>query len=125
MFSYEELPRVIIDETTKQIAFPKLIPSLLATGELKVKLAPLCEVRGSIVCEELAKIEQPMVWTNVYLEANGKVVAECSSGDGKFDFLVPPGVNTCSLTSGGTGADRVSKQCLYSLNCTKNFATED
>lgn len=32
-----------------------------------------------------------MGWTNVYLEANGKVVAECSAGDGKFDFLVPPG----------------------------------
>ncbi len=91
VFPYVDLPRIVIDEKSQQIAFPKLVPSSLVEGKLKVKLSPLCEVRGSIVCKELADAEQPIGWTNVYLEANGEMVADCSSENGTFDFLVPAG----------------------------------
>jgi thiol-disulfide isomerase/thioredoxin len=90
-FPYQQLPRLFIDEALQQIAFPKLSPPSLVDGKLKVTLAPQCHVRGSIVCEELSKANQPIGWTNVYLEANGETVADCSSENGEFDFLVAAG----------------------------------
>ncbi len=91
LFPYDQLPKVIRDETTKQVAFPQLSPSLLANGDLSVILAPECYLQGTINCEELSKAGQPLGWTNVYLEENGRSIASCSSENGKFDFLVPPG----------------------------------
>ena len=66
------------------------------------------EVRGSIVCEELAKAEQQIGWTNVYLEAHGKSVADCSSENGKFDLLVPPGEYELRAYGNQLGGRRVS-----------------
>ena len=114
VFPYVELPRLIIDEKSRQIAFPKLIPSSLIEGKLKVKLEPLCEVRGSIVCEELAKVEQPIGWINVYLEANGETVADCSSENGNFDFLVPAGDYKLSAYGAQVSGRRVNFSVLPS-----------
>ncbi|MCU0714286.1 MAG: TlpA family protein disulfide reductase [Pirellula sp.] len=91
VFPYTKLPRLIVDESTKQIAFLKLSPGSLIDGKIKVQLAPACEVRGTIISEELAKAGQPIGWTNVYLEAEGNSFAYCSSEHGAFDFRVPAG----------------------------------
>lgn len=108
VFPFGELPRLIIDEQSRQMAFPKLIPFELADGKLKVRLAPLCEVRGTIVCEELTKAGQPLGWTNVYLEAQGNSVADCSSENGHFDFLVPAGDYKLEAYGGQLAGRRVS-----------------
>lgn len=91
MFPYENLPRVIRDEPSKQIAFPMLSPPSLAGGELQVKLAAECQLLGSITCKELEDEGRPIGWTNVYLQQNGNSVASCDSMTGTFDFVVPPG----------------------------------
>jgi thiol-disulfide isomerase/thioredoxin len=121
VFPYMELPRLIVDEKTKQIAFPKMIPSSLIEGKLKVKLEPLCEVRGRIVCEELAKAEQPIGWTNVYLEAHGNRVADCGSENGKFDFLVPAGEYVLQAYGNQLGGRRIS----FSVQSNQSEATVD
>lgn len=108
VFPYVELPRIFIDEKSRQMAFPKLVPLSLVAGKLTVKLAPQCEVRGSIFCKELADAEQPIGWTNVYLEANGEAVADCSSENGTFDFLVPAGDYKLRAYGGQVGGRRVS-----------------
>ncbi len=106
VFPFAELPRLIIDEKSQQMAFPKLAPSSMVDGKLKVKLAPVCTVRGSIVCTDLA--EQPIGWTNVYLEADGETVADSSSENGSFDFLVPAGDYWLRAYGGQLSGRRVS-----------------
>lgn len=108
VFPYTELPRLVVDDQAKQIAFPKLSPWLLVDGKIKVKLAPMCKVRGSIVCDELSKAGQPLGWTSVYLEANGNEVANCSSVNGEFEFCVPEGEYSLRAYGNSVSAGKVS-----------------
>ncbi len=90
-FPYAEPPRIIIEERAGLISFPKMTPSLLVDGRLKVMLVPLCKVSGKLICDELTASGQPLGWTNVYLEANGERVVHVSSAKGTFDFSAPAG----------------------------------
>ncbi len=108
VFPYTELPRLIVDEQAREIAFPRLSPWLVVEGKIKVKLAPMCKVRGSIVCDELSKAEQPLGWTNVCLEAHGSAVADCSSEKGEFEFIVPNGVYTLRAYGSSVSTGKVS-----------------
>lgn len=104
---YNDVPRLFIDPQEKQIALPKFSPSLLANGKTIVRLAPACKVGGSLVCEELTKGSEPIGWTNVYLDANGTSVADCSSEQGEFDFLVPAGEYNLEAYGGHLGRKRI------------------
>lgn len=107
VFPYGELPRLVFDEKTKQVAFPKISPASLVDGRVNVRLGPACEVKGTITCKELEQTGQKLGWTNVYLEAHGTAVADCSSRNGEFDFLVPAGEYKLEVYGGKVSGRRI------------------
>ncbi len=88
---YDEPPRVVRDEKSGRLAFPAVSPAKLAGGELRVTLSRACRVIGTVTCEELTKGGQPIGWVTAMLMRDGRFVAECTSTDGAFEFLAPPG----------------------------------
>lgn len=66
-------------------------PAVLANGSIHLTLQPECHVTGKLECAQLKELGKPLDWTNVYLTQNGIRVAACSSDDGDYQFVVPPG----------------------------------
>jgi uncharacterized protein (TIGR03067 family) len=96
-FQIEKFPSlqlVVHDPENKRMAIAAVSPSMLAKGQVNVKLESQRSVVGTIVCDELQKAGKPIGWTNVYLIRNGERVADCHSPEGRFEFLAPPGAYT-------------------------------
>jgi uncharacterized protein (TIGR03067 family) len=99
---YEELRNAVLsrDSEKKRMAISTGTPVSLLKGEVSITLKPECRVGGAILCDELKKAGKPLGWTNVYLSQDGRRVADCSSSEGKFEFLVPPGTYTLHAYGG-------------------------
>jgi thiol-disulfide isomerase/thioredoxin len=92
--SMVEPPFVVRDENTKEIALPKITPATLASGAVRVVLAPECRLVSSIKCDDLTKDGKPLGWTNTLLYSHGSRIGGYSHPDGKVEFLLPPGTYT-------------------------------
>jgi hypothetical protein len=77
-----------LDKDRKTGALVVLEPKS-APKEVELKLGPLVKVHGDFFCKEL---NRKPTWTNVYLMVGGNArIAQCSSTDAVFSFLLPSG----------------------------------
>jgi thiol-disulfide isomerase/thioredoxin len=67
---------------------------------VELTLVPECQIKGKIVCPDLAKIGRKIDWTNVYLSMGTARLMSCDSEKGEFRLVVPPG--TYQLRGYGT-----------------------
>jgi uncharacterized protein (TIGR03067 family) len=96
---YEKLRNcsiIVHDIPQNQMRITPISPVSLLKGEVNVPLKPACRVSGELICEQLKNLGKPIEWTNVYLIEGDKTIARCSSFQGKFEFIVPPGNYTLS-----------------------------
>lgn len=110
---------IVRDAEGKSMAFAAPSPAAVVGGELAVALKPECRVTGQIVCEELAKLGRGTGWTNVYLMANGRRLADCDSSEGKFEFVAPPG----DYTLHAYGGDLQGKQVSFTVPANQSEFT--
>ena len=99
---YEQLFRPVIARDTgkKLMAITAGTPVTLLKGELSLTLKPECRIVGTIVCDELRKAAKPIGWTTVIIEQDGRSMADCSSSQGQFEFVAPPGTYTLDAYGG-------------------------
>jgi len=84
-------PWIIRHEKTKEMALLHATPATLASGSVKVVLAPECRVVAPIQSAELAKAGLPVGWTHASIVSHGLSPISYSGKDGKAEFLLPPG----------------------------------
>jgi RNA polymerase sigma factor (sigma-70 family) len=57
-----------------------------------VTVEPACRVRGRLTSTEMAKLNRPVGWTNVYVHRGDDRPLSCSSESGEYHFVLPPGI---------------------------------
>lgn len=85
-------------------------PAAEHKGVVTIPLQPETRVQGTIVSEEMRKLNKPLGLTYAYLEKNGVRVASNVSAEGKFEFFVPPG--TYSIIATGPNLQTKSTKLL-------------